>query len=413
MELLAEIFEMCSPYQEEPMMSDSTTPTQQLDRLAKFHLLQLSQVSSPWRRVALGTPRLWSSITVDTALWRTLPKSRLRALSLLAAALDRSGGHPLRVWVCLSGESTVAVMKLLTQHAQRWQEIYFRGDRGSGEYLTTAKLNLPLLQTVHFRANWTSIDAFEVAPALTKVSFSGHPEHIPKLPWSQIRDFGYIGPQYSSVPIDALSTAKYLTNGAAFRFTCNLAQTAVNTTWPHVSSDVQSLTLELESSLFIATAPILLGRILDSLTLPHLRRLRLNPRDTELPIWNPERFLAFAQRSTLHNHLTYLYLRVIITDAELLQCLAVLPRLEGLTLSERKSRPDHISITDALLQGITWKPDVGTSLIPKLRYLNLSSHLHFSDETYWDLISSRVRPGRYGENKPFMADLRCLRRGRG
>jgi hypothetical protein len=44
-ELLVEIFEMCSPLGEDDFgLSDKTTPVQEVERLAKRYLLQLSQV---------------------------------------------------------------------------------------------------------------------------------------------------------------------------------------------------------------------------------------------------------------------------------------------------------------------------------------------------------------------------------
>ncbi|KAJ7895382.1 hypothetical protein B0H13DRAFT_827426 [Mycena leptocephala] len=352
---------------------------------------------------------------MDNTLWRASPVSPETLLSRLRFSLDRSGGHPLTIRVSIkAGEPHArAAVDLLSQHARRWQDVHFRADRDSASYLASAKGNLHLLKRVHFSTNWEEMDVFEVAPALTKVSFCGRAENIAKLPWSQIREFRYIGPKYMGIALSAsgLSLAQQLGIGATFRFNADLEHLPLTTTWPSVSSKVQSLSLELGLNAERWRAKEMIGRIFESLTLPYLQRLRLTPRDDTLPVWNLEQFSAFAQRSILHNHLISLHIRVIITDKELLHCLSALPMLEELTISERKSRPDHISITDTFLQGITLKPD-GTSLIPRLRFLSLSSLLRFTDDTYWDFVSSRVVDERNGERSPFDIELRCLRRGK-
>jgi hypothetical protein len=69
----------------------------------------------------------------------------------------------------------------------------------------------------------------------------------------------------------------------------------------------------------------------------------------------------------------------MIMDDELLQCLSALPMLEN-----------------TFLQGIKLRPD-GTSLIPKMHFLSLSSLHRFTDGTYWDFVSSRVVAARNGE----------------
>ncbi|KAJ7647980.1 hypothetical protein FB45DRAFT_734246, partial [Roridomyces roridus] len=57
-ELLENIFDMCAPPSAHKL-SFSDTPSEELTRLAKGHLLQLSQVCSRWHKIALETPRLW------------------------------------------------------------------------------------------------------------------------------------------------------------------------------------------------------------------------------------------------------------------------------------------------------------------------------------------------------------------
>ncbi|KAJ7443405.1 hypothetical protein B0H11DRAFT_1826164, partial [Mycena galericulata] len=97
-ELLALIFGMCCPV-DKYHLSSKMTVVQELDRIANKHLLQLSQVSSVWHGVVMGTPQLWSIITADTRLWPKSPVPSKTLLSLLASSLKRSGNHPLRVHI--------------------------------------------------------------------------------------------------------------------------------------------------------------------------------------------------------------------------------------------------------------------------------------------------------------------------
>ncbi|KAJ7138087.1 hypothetical protein C8R44DRAFT_551772, partial [Mycena epipterygia] len=53
-EILCEIFASLSP-----SSSYIFNSAKELDNLSKFGLLQISQVCAHWRRLVMGTPRLW------------------------------------------------------------------------------------------------------------------------------------------------------------------------------------------------------------------------------------------------------------------------------------------------------------------------------------------------------------------
>ncbi|KAJ7628243.1 hypothetical protein DFH06DRAFT_1102793 [Mycena polygramma] len=411
-ELLAEIFEICSATQKNLSSLNPTTPTRELERLAKHHLLQLSQVSATWRKVALGTPRLWASIVLNTTLWVVSAAPMAKAISLLASALERSAAHPLTLGLTFSGRdpNAFAVMQLLSQHAHRWKHIDIHAPGDSAQYLAPVTGHLPLLETASLQTYLKWMDVFQLAPALRQVTVHGLHQYVPKLPWAQIRDFSYVGLKGLPSPPAPLSIAQSLAIGATFRFNADVLN--LNARWPSVNSNIGYLDLELGINAGDLLSKRVLGQIFESLTLPHLRRFRLTPREDTLPFWNPEQFSALAVRSSFHTRLTSLHIRVIITDTELLHTLSELPCLKALTVSERKSRPDHVSLTEAFIQGITWNPEGGASLVPRLRYLNLSSLLKFSDDAYWDFIISRVSPVQNAGGSPFTAELRCLRRGR-
>ncbi|KAJ7670091.1 hypothetical protein DFH06DRAFT_1468769 [Mycena polygramma] len=409
MELLAEIFEMCLPVYHNHRAQSPATSGAELKRLAGYEVLQLSQVCSRWRQVALCTSRLWSTIAVDTECWSS-PLSVARGLSLLASSLERSREHPLKLHISLSGDdpNAEAVMELLCRHAERWRHLSLCASGASGQHLTAVKGRLHLLKLAYLATPHKGLEALELAPALTKVVFTGRPDDVPKLPWSQILNFTFlVYPEHPSTVSAALAVAQMLGADTVFRFNADLSDTDGDVQWAPVSSDVKSLHLELTLSDSSARAKQVLGQIFAALTLPHLQRLRLTPRDGTLAVWNPQQFSAFALRSSLHTHLTSLFIRVIITDTELLQALACLPVLKEFAFTERNSLLDT-SITDKLLQGLSWDPDGGSSLVPELRYLSLWFLPTCSAEAYVDLLASRSRLRVSTGSPPFHAKLRSV-----
>ncbi|KAJ7983261.1 hypothetical protein DFH06DRAFT_1441129 [Mycena polygramma] len=271
------------------------------------------------------------------------------------------------------------------QHAERWQQLHFSAVGDSGQHLSVVKGRLHSLTTLHLLTQCKGLDALEVAPALQIVSFTGAPKYIPRLPWSQIRVFKFLGSWHTNdllAPSNALCTTRLLGRGAQFCFNAELKNPGAE--WVSVSSDLGSLSLALE--LAPESAKFVLGR-----------------RDT-LPVWNSDQFAAFAARSSLHTHLLYLHLRVVIIDDELLRALTALPSLESLTASEHN---DHISITDVPLEGLTWNPQRGLSL-PKLEHLSLSSRRKFSDTAYVDCLLTRAQLRLHAGDTPFRAHLRSL-----
>ncbi|KAJ7654355.1 hypothetical protein B0H17DRAFT_1146739 [Mycena rosella] len=99
-ELLEDIFAMCAPPGAD-FVSGITTPQEDIDRLAKTYLLQLSRL-----RLALcarfsvsdfpsviGTPMLWSTLVVDTVWWSEFPASS-ETESLRRNAAPKRRGSP-------------------------------------------------------------------------------------------------------------------------------------------------------------------------------------------------------------------------------------------------------------------------------------------------------------------------------
>ncbi|KAJ7670113.1 hypothetical protein DFH06DRAFT_1293997 [Mycena polygramma] len=333
-------------------LSNSTTPQEEVNRISNWHLLQLSQVSSLWHKIAMGTPKLWSTIALDTSLWDETTVSHSTLLSLLDLTLKRGGNHPLimDIGVLEDDPQRHAIMILLSLHAPRWKDVYFYSDLDSAQLLTRAKGNLEQLETLDVTAEWKGVDIFQIAPRLRKVTFRGQVDNVPDLPWAHIHDFTYVGDTATDL-CNTLSLLEHCQNILTFIARVAASDLPASTRMPAVSSNVKSISLEL--ALNDIAQPVV-APILESLTLPVLRSFTLAPRDDDgaSPAWDTAQFLALADRSSFHSHLTRLELDVIITGEELLRCLVVLPLLERLLVSDPTPDNDNALVTNTLLQGL-------------------------------------------------------------
>ncbi|KAJ7646047.1 hypothetical protein DFH06DRAFT_1300831 [Mycena polygramma] len=347
-ELLAEIFGMCYPHGED-VISERVSPTDEVDRVAKRYLLQLSQVCSHWHGIVMGTPRLWSTILLDAGLWNSCTVSSTTLLDLITASLDRGVDYPLtmRVAVDRGDANECFIFDLLSRHSHRWKCVYLWIDTRSLPLLVSVRGHLPLLASLELYNLGLVEDVpyadniFEVAPNLTDVALRNWHPQLPTLPWQQLRLFTYGSTAFPDL---------------------NRAQTSPS-----------------------------LGTVIGYVTCPHLNSLSFRP-DSGPPFrWNQLCFLEFASRSSLHATLIVLRIDAVIEEHELLQCLAALPLLEDIYLSDSEKHPPLI--TDNLLQQLIWRPDQ-PSLVPRLDFLCLKSLLRFNDDSLRDLITSRILPGR-------------------
>ncbi|KAJ6447478.1 hypothetical protein C8R47DRAFT_1085270 [Mycena vitilis] len=399
-ELWAKIFDLCSPNlfrggEEGYKLLLSTTSQDEVDRLAHLHLLQCAQVSSLWHKIAMETPKLWSTIALDTSLWAGAPVSYTKLLSLLDVSLQRGGNHPLVMDIAVLEEDphSHAVMILLSQHATRWKAVYFYSDLDSAQLLSRARGHLGQLQRLDVYADWKGVDIFQVAPQLKNVKFYGRIENVPHLPWGQIRSFQYVDDEDAEAS-NFLSLLGRCPNILTFisKVTLLQAQAPIDTT---LTSEVEFVTLRLALVDIPPDTPFgrVVGRIFESLTLPSLRSLAVTYRDESPeqlpPIWDTDQFLGLAERSSFHSHLTRLEIDAIITDEGLLGCLAVLPLLEELIIFDCMFDDEHIVITDTLLRGLVHQGDV-TTMVPELNFLSFTSRGHFTTSAYHDLLVSRL-----------------------
>ncbi|KAJ6583289.1 hypothetical protein B0H10DRAFT_2443055 [Mycena sp. CBHHK59/15] len=166
---------------------------------------------------------------------------------------------------------------------------------------------------------------------------------------------------------------------------------------PPVVSAISTLVFEIHEEFSPDDARRALERFLASLTLPCLTGIFFHAIEyppTPLP-WPHFEFLSLSERSSFHAHLTDLALyEVIITESELLQCLAVLPALVFLSISDQPAvlpdHTEHLLITDTLLAALT-KTTESPCLVPQLRIFGVQSILKFDDNVYLKFLLSRLQ----------------------
>ncbi|KAJ7719990.1 hypothetical protein DFH07DRAFT_947085 [Mycena maculata] len=394
-ELLTEIFDMCSPPGEDGFdgLLDSTTPEQEVERLAKKYLLQLSQVCSRWYGIVMCTPMLWSILIVDTVLWPSATPSTSVLMGLVSSSLERSCSHPLRIQVAADEPDGRRVLELLSLHAGRWRHFHLWTQLPSFQGLHAAKGNIPLLETLEIsiqNEDWTVTEldnVFEVAPSLYEVTFTGLAGKVQSLPWDQLSDFKYI----NIVPNDLVDSLSLLRRFSSYtKCTLELAtfDTAPIVDLPPIVSDVSELALSFAVEFDEVQPTDVLSPVLECLTFPSLDSLGLVGENGEPPLsWSQDQFLAFASRSGLHVTLTTLEIRATIRDYELLRCLAALPQLEYLTLSDSQDGA-HACISDTLFTALIQRPDQ-TCHAPHLSFLCVTSLLQFTESVFWNFVHSR------------------------
>ncbi|KAJ7646034.1 hypothetical protein DFH06DRAFT_1424765 [Mycena polygramma] len=297
----------------------------------------------------MGTPMLWATIVLDTALWSSCKTSQTTLLDLVTTSLDRGANYPLTMRVAVAHRNDDPterfILILLSQHSHRWKDVALWIDIGSLPFLADVRAHLPLLQTLDLYnlslahdGPYTD-DIFEIAPNLTNAGLS---DWYPKpliLPWSQL---------------------------CSFMYRC---------------ADSSDATL----------TQTVLGTVLRCMACPRLETPKFLHSGLMTSRWNQPCFLDLARRSSLHATLVVLRIDAVIEEHQLLQCLTALPLLEDLYISDSNNHPS--TITDSLLRQLVWEPDQ-PGLVPRLDFLRLNSLMRFRDDTLRDMVESRFIPER-------------------
>ncbi|KAJ7121839.1 hypothetical protein C8R43DRAFT_1150658 [Mycena crocata] len=415
----------------------------QLQNLGHAQLLTLAQVCQQWRALALEFPTLWSTIQIRSVLW-TRPDRKELVTNLLTSTLERSGSSTLRILIANhAGEPyPPSTIRLLWEHSERWGSFVFVGAPPSLPDFSVLRGKFSQLQHLHLTAldiPGTVFDAFQVAPNLKTLAVEIGTQNIDafcRLPLEQLED----------LIILECSARTPLFVAAVHRLSKFAALTISILFMPSPHEEIKQSTVPVISNIgFLcvwgegdtpATTQSAFQNVIDNLSLPHLAALCLFSVDHKSVAWPHTCFLSLASRSVFATHLLTLNIQAFrISEAELLQVLATLPRLMHLFIADHE--PDVVPgdgtvtdtqhaastalITTSLLTALVCRPDSAsasassssasssssvpgahrkTDLVPLLNTLVCNSVLEFDDWALLVFLLSRA------DAMPFVLDLR-------
>ncbi|KAJ6579134.1 hypothetical protein DFH09DRAFT_1360974 [Mycena vulgaris] len=409
-EILAEIFALCwmsfTPSFEEVDSVTSSIDTE-MARLAHLPLLVVSQVCARWHGIVMGTPSLWTTIEIDSVV--CTPTGIDRTTKLLESVLERSQKCVLTVAFTMDDVTPHGpVLELLAAHSERWHTATFICGTADLQHLSSVKGRLPRLETLRLWGSPSPLDAFVDAPRLTELEFGGTPDSLlmlGKLPLRQLHRFQcgeFLGlAELMGLGVSpTMDLMPRLSNRTEFKFEVRLCEGVdafdESITVPSITSDISALSIDVADGFSPSNVGLTITKIVDGLTLPSLNELGMESKEYPLLIlpWPHRQFLALSDRSSFPSHLRALQLyHVIITEAELLECLYSLPCLEWFTIADHQTTAnggvDQHLITDSLFTQLTSGPD-NPCPVPRLRFLGCVSLLQFDDHVYLDFLSSRL-----------------------
>ncbi|KAJ7648993.1 hypothetical protein DFH06DRAFT_1049642 [Mycena polygramma] len=403
-ELLTEIFGICWDSFTSEHADEAESLQIEMARLAHAPLLTLSQVCFRWHSIALGTPALWSHISLAGVFWIRLARVDI-IMDLLRCALERSSNHPLVIRVTNEGYVPPhrPAFNLLTQQSLRWRMAAFLCPYSDLQYFSAAKSRLPRLEFLDLQC-WDSdltpeLDIFGELPRLQSLVTCGRmegftPTPLSFLPWEQLTEIQYDEDLDEEQPA-FMALIPRLSKDASFCLRLSLELQVVPAAFSFVASNMSAFAIEL-SDFSLEPGRQVLDLLFTHLTLPFLTVLQFNVEEGDpasIPWPNPA-FLSLAERSSFSTHLLRLYLNnVVIAEAELLQCLTALPALQRLSFSdypELDDRVETVLVTNTLLAALTRTAD-SPCLVPGLDFLTCRSMLQFDDEVFLTCLLSRLQ----------------------
>ncbi|KAJ7177212.1 hypothetical protein C8R43DRAFT_506415 [Mycena crocata] len=407
-EILVEVFTLNLNSWTVDQSDEEESVQNEMALLANKPILTVAQVCLRWRSIAMNTPALWTRLDLGSILWST-PTAINKVMELLRTALERSNNSPLSLLIW--DQIHQAALELLVVHSERWQEVTFFLPSSELHRLSGVRGRLPMLEFLEVGTDDeecpVSLDIFDDAPKLTSFSVDGPLlGKITTPPPSQLRTFACLADRWSQVAV-SMSSMSALPQGATYSLQLDISAwhdapnhiLALNI--PQTMSDISTFSLELYYNSSSPTMAQASAQIFASLTLPHLRDLgfkdcredRLSIIADRLP-WPHAEFLSLSIRSSFHTHLeTLRLLCVIITEAELVECLGALPYLRRLEIADHEPGNGRLLLTDNLFRQLTKTPE-SPGLVPQLRSLNCVSALRFSDSVYLAFLVSRMEEER-------------------
>ncbi|KAJ7237524.1 hypothetical protein B0H12DRAFT_1238143 [Mycena haematopus] len=416
-EILAKVFEYAQEpkiWSEDPVPADSWDfeVNQDLQRVAGGNLVAISQVCTHWRQVVLGTPTLWSNVPLNLRCW-TDPVEEFRTsrahdqiVRLLEAALARGKEVPISVEMNAIGESHPVAIRTMATSAHRWRSATFTVDSGMLINLSAVAGNLPLLETFKMNVLNESPDILadlarllSSAPRLHTVDFGGPLSVVAHWPVEQLQccTFNGLGPEDLQSLVSFMGRLPKSTM-LFIELNFEAIQASPLDLTP-VVSPIEDFGISAMEHTGHQTHHVL-GQIFKALTLPNMQRLYLHgvPRLGKPVYWPRVEGMRFLHRSESRKSLTSLTLHdVVIAEVELLECLAELPQLLYLFISDHPAQealpdsPPHHLVTDSLLEKLTPRRESSaTCLVPNLMIVDFKTLGIFNQEVFLQFALQRT-----------------------
>ncbi|KAJ6492217.1 hypothetical protein C8R45DRAFT_192539 [Mycena sanguinolenta] len=413
-EILTDIFQLCRP--SEPDFSRSKSQTYcGIAHLGQEYLLWVSQVCVLWLAIVMGTPSLWSTISLYGCALRGTRQQFGTTMELLGLAFERSGSLPVNVQFDSLEKNCTRyrpALELIASHSARWKSANFMIHPSAFPYLSSVKGNLPLLTTLELYiggAGLEKLDFLQSVPSVKNLTVYGSIQSCsPRLPLRGLVTYECLALQPNAIA-SAVASMSRLSPPCAVRVEVDVdewKQTySSGLRIPETSSNISELLLKIKQPFQFRPTRCLqtLEEIFAALTLPALRKLSFMADRDPLP-WSHQEFISLSIRSSFHNHLHCLDLfRVHIRESELVDCLSTLPALQELSIADRFPKP---LINDTFLTALTLTPEVSTCLVPHLRVLDCISDFRFDDNIYLAFLMSRCGTGA-SSRAPFVSRMRC------
>ena len=346
-----------------------------------------ASVCRHWRGVALSTPRLWSSISLN------LQEDSVEAdVNLTRTWLIRSGNLPLSIRIHYiqpkdrNSLNTHPAIDALTQHSGRWQYAEFEIPTSMWKQIKPAKNHLARLRgiviAVPFQYSLFGLptNIFEVAPQLASLEIGCAMSLGLKVPWTQLTRI--VAPMQSSLD----QCYKVLQN-AVNLVECDLR---ISNSWLGTSHVIIRHThLRI---LKIAVVHVDPGPLFDRLSLPALRCIDFYDEGS----WSQSQFISLLSRSSCHLETFILlsYNTLSFQEDDLLECLRHMPTLVHLQLNCMAGA----SMTNEVIAQLTlpWSmpQSEGTSyLVPKLEFLGFYAIDEIAGLPFATMIKSRRHIG--------------------
>jgi hypothetical protein len=163
----------------------------------------LGHISHRWRKIALSLPSLWDDIP-KICIYKILnakPNLQRSYIQAWTCLIQRSGASPslkIDISCCFKMKVTkYPIIDEIIRHSERIEQLHIILDHTRLHLFDGFKDRLPNLRILHLDLNASSsdemhsLDVFETAPALCKLTLRGYKTDQVKvaLPWSQITHF--------------------------------------------------------------------------------------------------------------------------------------------------------------------------------------------------------------------------------